>query len=80
MSNNSTSPIDRTLAGDTTPGLSGSGSNYNEGVLHIPQSSKTGASTSNCLVSYGGHSLVGGAEIQSVHSTAILLFAFLYQI
>ena len=46
-------PIDRTLSGATTPGQSGPGSNGNEGVLHIPQcSSITGASPSDCLVSY----------------------------
>ena len=28
-----------------------------EGVLHIPQSSKTGASPLDCFVSYSGHSL-----------------------
>ena len=31
--------IDRTLSGATTPGQSGPGSDGNEGVLHIPQSS-----------------------------------------
>ena len=42
--------IDRTL--------SGPGSDGNEGVLCIPQSSSiTGASLSDCLVSYPGHSL-----------------------
>ena len=37
-------PIDRNLSGATTPGQSGPGSNGNEGVLHIPQSSKARAS------------------------------------
>ena len=42
------------------PLLSGPGSNGNEGVLHIPQSSSTTeASPSDCLVSYPGH-LLGG--------------------
>ena len=68
-------PIDRTLSGVTTPGQSGSGSDGNEGELCIPQSSSiTGTSSSDCLVSYSGHSLVGGsypsAEKQSVYSTA----------
>ena len=37
---------------------SGPGSDGNEGVLRIPQcSSITGASPSDCLVSYPGHSL-----------------------
>ena len=53
----------------------GSGSNGNEGVLRIPQSSNTaGTSPTDCLVSYTGHSLGGGsypsAEVQSVYSTA----------
>ena len=56
-------------------GQSGPGSNGNEGVLRIPQSSSTaGTSPSDCLVSYPGHSLGGGsspsAEVQSVYSTA----------
>ena len=67
-------PIDRALSGVTTPGQSGPGSNGNEGVLRIPQSSSiTGTPPSDCLVSYIGHSLVGvlpSAELQSVYSTA----------
>ena len=35
--------------------MSGPGSNCNEGVLHIPQSSMTGASPSDNLVSFLGH-------------------------
>ena len=42
--------------GTTTPDKSGYGSNGNEGVLHIPQSFRTGASLSDGLVSYLGHS------------------------
>ena len=54
-------PIDRTLSGSTTPGLSESGSDGNEGVLCIPQSfSVTGTSLSDCFVSYPEHSLVVG--------------------
>ena len=34
---------DRTLSGATTPDQSGPGSNGNEGILHISQSSKTEA-------------------------------------
>ena len=67
-------PIDRILSGATTPGQSGPGSDGNEGVLRIPQSSSfTGTSPSDCLVSYPGHSLVGSyssAEVQLVYSTA----------
>ena len=36
------------------------GSNGNEGVLNIPQSSRTGASPSDCLISYPGHLFRGG--------------------
>ena len=60
--------------GATTPGQSGPGSNGNEVVLRIPQSSTvTGASPSDCLVSYLGHSLeesYPSAEKHSVYSTA----------
>ena len=58
------------------PGQSGPWSDGNKGVLRIPQSSNiTGTSPSDCLVSYLGHSLVGGgaypsAEKQSVYSPA----------
>ena len=44
--------IDGTQTGTTTIGPSGSESNGNEGVLYIPQSSCTGASPLNGLVSY----------------------------
>ena len=55
---NSIWPIDRTLSGATTPGLSGPGSDGNEGMLCILQSSSiTGTTPSDCLVSYLGHSL-----------------------
>ena len=55
-------------------GQSGPRSNGNEEVLRIPQSPNiTGTSTSDCLVSYPGHSLGWGscpsAEVQSVYST-----------
>ena len=67
-------PIDRTLSGATTPGQSGPGSEVNDGVLCIPQSSNiTGTSPSDCFVSYPGHLLRRGyssAEVQSVYSTA----------
>ena len=52
MSNSSIWAIDRTLSGATTPSQSGPGSDGNEGVLCIPQSSSiTGASPSDSLVS-----------------------------
>ena len=41
MSNSSIWPINRTLSGYTTSGQKGPGSNGNERVLHISQSSKT---------------------------------------
>ena len=68
----SNGPIDRALLGATTPGQSGPGSNNNEGVLHIPQSSRiTGTSPSDCVVSYTGY--LGesylSTEKQSVYST-----------
>ena len=67
-------PIDKTLSDATTLGQSGLGSNGNEGVLYIPQSSSiTWTSPSDCLVSYPGPSLrrsYPSAEMQSVYSTA----------
>ena len=50
-------PTDKTQSGTTTPG---SGKNCNKGRLHIPQSSKPGASLSDCLMSYTEHALVVG--------------------
>ena len=75
MSNSSIWFIDKTLSGATTPGQSGAGSIGNEGVLCIPQNSSiTGASPLDCLMSYPGHSLeeksYPSAEKQSVYSTA----------
>ena len=58
----------------TTPGQNGPGSDGIEGVLHIPQSSNiTGASPSNGLISYLGHTLgkfYFSTEMQSVYSVA----------
>ena len=55
-------------------GLSELGSDGNEGVLHIPQNSSiTGASPSDCLMSYPGHSLgesYFSAKMQLVYFTA----------
>ena len=65
--------IERTLSGATTPGKSGPGSDGNERVLCIPQSSSTtGISSSDCLVSYPEHSLGEGkpypsAKVLSTH-------------
>ena len=68
-------PIDRTLSGATTPGQIELGSDGNERVLCVPQSSSiTGVSLLDCLVAYQGHSLVGSypsAAKQSVYSTGL---------
>ena len=66
-------PIDNTLSGATTPGQSGPGSDGNEGLLRIPESSSiTETSIWYCFVSYPGHSLGEGyypsAEVLSVYS------------
>ena len=64
MSNSSVWPIDRTLSGATILSQSGLGSNGNERVLCIFQSSSiTGASPSNRLMSYQGHSLKWGLPL-----------------
>ena len=55
MSNSSIWPLDRALSNATTPGQSKPGSNGNEGVLHISQISKAGASSSESLMSHPGH-------------------------
>ena len=53
--------VDRTLSSATILGQSGPCRDGNKGVLRIPKSSIiTGTSPSDCLVSYPGHSLVGG--------------------
>ena len=56
-------PMDSTLSGPTTTGQSELGSDGNEGILNISQSSSiTGASPSDCLGSYPGPSLVGNSQ------------------
>ena len=52
--------FDRILSGAKTLDQSGPGSNGNKEVLHIPQSSRTGALPSDCLMSYPEHMLRGG--------------------
>ena len=64
MTNGSIRPIDKTLTDATTPGQNGPGSNTNQGVLHIPQITKTGATSLDSLISYLGHSLGGGLNPQ----------------
>ena len=76
VSNSSIWPTGRTLSGATTPDQSGLGSNGNEGILRIPQSSSiTGASPSDCLVSYKGHKLgcvsYPSAGMQLAYCTAL---------
>ena len=70
----SISPINRNQSCATTPGLCEPGSDGNEGILCISQSSSiTGASPSDCLMSYPGQSLVEfypTAKMQSVNSAA----------
>ena len=53
--------MDGALTGTITLGQCGPESNGNEGVLYIPQSFRTGALSSDDLVSYPGH-LFGGWE------------------
>ena len=72
MLNSSIWPIDRTLSSASTPSQSGPGSDGNEGVLRISQSSKTEVSPSICFMSYSGHSLgesYSSAKMQSVYTT-----------
>ena len=58
MFNSSIWPRDRTLSSATTPDQRGPGTDGNEGVLHIIQSSIiTETSPSDCLVPYPGHLL-----------------------
>ena len=66
-------PLDRTLSGATTPNQSWAGSDDNQTVLRIPQSSCiTGTSLSDCLVSWPGHSL--GGEILPLCICAVGIF------
>ena len=61
------------LSGATILDQCGPGSNSNKEIFHIAQASRTGASPSDCLVSYPGHLLEESylsAEMQSVYSTA----------
>ena len=63
-----------TLSGATTPGQSRPGSNGNEDIVHISQSSSiTVALLSDSLILFAGHSLVRwsypSAEMQTVYST-----------
>ena len=55
-------PIDMASSDATTPGQSGHCSNGNEGIFHIPQSSKAGALPSDGLMSFPGHLLEGSCR------------------
>ena len=87
ISNVSIWPIDETLSGTTTPGQSVPENNGNERVLHIPHSSKTGASASVKVLSHTpdthwhvGRGAYSSAEMHLVYSTIknlICVFVFL---
>ena len=63
-----------TLSDATSLGPSGPGIDGNEGVLHVPQSSRiTGTSLSGCLVTYPRYSLGGGLTPLQRCSQCILL-------
>ena len=73
MSKSSIWPTDTALSGPLTLGQSGSGSNGNEEVLHIPQISEAGVSLSDVSMSKLDLSLKVGSplkEMQSVYSKA----------
>ena len=84
MSNSFIQHLDQILSGATTLSLSRPGSNCNEVVLHIPQSSSiTGASLSDCFVSYLRHALeesYPSVEMQSVYSTASTDWARIFRV
>ena len=57
-------PIDMALSSALNPGQSGPGSNGNEGMFHISQSSSiTGTTPSDCLVSYQDTHWSGGGVL-----------------
>ena len=72
MSRDSIWSIDRTQSNAATLGQLRPGSNGNEGVIHILLNSKTGVSTSDCLISYPGLSL-GSLTLLKRCSQCILL-------
>ena len=79
MSNLSIWPIDRTLSGIISPGQSGPGSNGNEGVLDIIQSSRAGASPSDCLGSYPGRSWMGGGRLRFRRDVSGVFYSLIRQ-
>ena len=69
----STGPIDGILSCATTPSKSRPGSNGNEWLLHITQSSRVGASWLDYLMSSSGH-LVQFGEVLPLYKDAIGVF------
>ena len=65
MSNSLIWPIYRTLSGVSTLGHSETGSNGNEGVLRIPQSSRAEGSLSDGLILYSGHLLLNTPTVST---------------
>ena len=57
----------------TTQCQSGPGCNGNKEVLHILQSSRTGALSSDGLVSYQGHSMAAGLICGRRYNTLMVL-------
>ena len=86
MPNSSIWRTDRNISVATTPGQSQPGRDGNKRLLRIPQSSCiTGASPSDCLVLYPGHSLGKShlsADMQSVYSAAptdlVKIYIYIY--
>ena len=73
MSNSSIWLIDRTQSGATILGQNGPRSDGNKRLLYIHQSCGiAGASPSDCLISYQGHSLVEGFAPLRRYSQCIL--------
>ena len=75
-------PTDWTLTGTTTPIESGPWFNGKEGVLHIHQRFRTGASPSDGFVSYPGFSLVWSGESQpsvEVQSASFLVKCYMIE-
>ena len=77
-SNSSIWLIDKALSSANTQGQSGPGSNDNEGALHIPQNSRTGASSSDGLMPYPKYLLKESSTgMLSMYSTAPANWAFM---
>ena len=73
MSNSYIWPMERTLSGATIPDQRGPKSDGYEGVLHIPQNSSfTGTSPSDCLMSYQDTRWSEGLNPQQRYSRYIL--------